>query len=104
MTQDKNQTYYILRQEFISHQVISNGQISNIDSNKYSSTTSKGCVLEIDLEYQKELPELHNDYFLAPYKIEIKKEILSNYQLSITYFHNIPIGAVKKLAASFFDT
>ena len=47
---------------------------------------------------------MHNDYFLAPYKIEIKKEILSNYQLSITYFYNIPTEAVKKLAASFFDT
>ena len=78
--------------------------LKDIDSNKYSSTTSKGCVLEVELEYQKELPELHNDYFLAPYKIEIKKEILSNYQLSITYFYNIPTEAVKKLAASFFDT
>ena len=32
--------------------------------NKYNS--SKGCVLEVDLEYPKELPELHNDYPLAP--------------------------------------
>ena len=46
--------------------------LKDIDSNKYSSTTSKGCVLEVDLEHQKEFPELHNDCFLAPYKIEIK--------------------------------
>ena len=26
----------------------------------------KGCVLEVDLEYPKELRELHNDYPLAP--------------------------------------
>lgn len=29
---------------------------------------------------------------------------MSNYQLRITYFYNIPIGAVKKLEANFFDT
>ena len=34
---------------------------------------SKGCVLEFDLEYSKELCELYNDYLLAPDKIEIKK-------------------------------
>ena len=41
----------------------------------------KGCVLEVDLEYPKELHELHNDYPLAPNKIEIKREMLSEYQL-----------------------
>ena len=30
--------------------------------NKYISNSSKGCVLEVDLEYPKELRELHNDY------------------------------------------
>ena len=40
--------------------------------NKYTSNNSKGCVLEVDIEYPKELPELHNDYPLAPDKIEIK--------------------------------
>ena len=29
---------------------------------KYSSNSSKGCVLEADLEHPKELRELHNDY------------------------------------------
>ena len=29
--------------------------------NKYNSNTSKECVLEVDLEYPKELQELHND-------------------------------------------
>ena len=31
------------------------------DWNKYTSSSSKGCVLEFDLEYRKELRELHND-------------------------------------------
>ena len=39
------------------------------DLNKYTSSSSKGCVFEVVLEYLKELPELHNDYRLAPDKI-----------------------------------
>ena len=50
------------------------------DLNKYTSNSSKGCALEVNLKYPKELHELHNDYSLAPYKIEIKKEMLSEYQ------------------------
>ena len=41
--------------------------------NKYTNNSSKGCVLEVDFEYPEELPELHNDYPLAPDKIEIKR-------------------------------
>ena len=42
------------------------------DLNKYSSNSSKGCALEVDLEYLKQLRELHNDYPLVLDKIEIK--------------------------------
>ena len=58
--------------------------------------------LEVDLEYPKELHQLHNDYPLAPDKIEIKEEMLSNYQLHIGDFYNIPIGNVNKLVPNFF--
>ena len=47
----------------------------NCDSNKYNRNSSKAYVLKVDLAYPKELLELHNDYFLAPDKIEIKKNI-----------------------------
>ena len=40
-------------------------------------------ALGVDLEYPKELRELHNDYPLAPNEIEAKREMLSNYQLKI---------------------
>ena len=73
------------------------------DLNKYTSNSSKGCVLQVDLEYQKQLRELHNNCPLALDKIEIKKEVLSNYQLKIPYFNNIPIGNVKKFVPNFFD-
>ena len=50
---------------------------------KYTSNSSKGYVLEVDLEYPEELQELHSDYPLAPHKIEIKREMLSDYQLKL---------------------
>ena len=50
---------------------------------KFTSNSSKGCVLEVNLEYPKKLRTLHNDYTLAPGKIEIKREIPSEYQLKI---------------------
>ena len=71
--------------------------------NKYTSNSSKGCFLKVDLEYPKELRELHNDYPLAPDKIEIKREMLSDYQLKIAALYNIPIGNIKKLLSSFFN-
>ena len=71
--------------------------------NKYTSNNFKGCVLEVDLEYPKELRELHNDFPLTPDKIEIKREILYEYQLKIADLYNIPIGNVKKLLPNFID-
>ena len=44
------------------------------DSNKYSSNSFKDFVLDVDVEYPKELRELHNDFSLVPDKIEIKKK------------------------------
>ena len=42
------------------------------DLNKYISNRFKGFVLEVDLEYPKELRKLHNDYPLALNKTKIK--------------------------------
>ena len=36
--------------------------------------SSTGYVLEVDLEYQQELHDIHNDYPLLPEKINIPKE------------------------------
>ena len=73
------------------------------DLNEYTGNSSKGCVLQVDLEYPKELHELHNDYPLAPDKMKIRREMLSEYQLKIADFYNIPIGKVKQLVPNLFD-
>ena len=73
------------------------------DLNKCTSTNSKGCVLEVDLIYPKELQVLRYNYPLAANKIEIKRKLLSEYELKIADLYNIPIGNVKKLLPNFFD-
>ena len=51
---------------------------------------------EVDLESPKELLELQNDYLLSPDKLEIKREMLSDYQFKIVDDYNISTGNVKK--------
>ena len=52
-------------------------------------TSSKGCVIEVDLEYPKKVRELHNDHPFAPEIKEIKREILFDYQLKCADLYNI---------------
>jgi len=40
---------------------------------EFSDQEGRGCILEVDLEYQKKLHDLHNEYPLAPERIEINK-------------------------------
>ena len=39
----------------------------------WKSSSKKGYIIEVDLEYPKELHDLHNSYPLAPEKIKINK-------------------------------
>ena len=64
--------------------------------NEHTNNSSKGCILEVDLEYPKKIRDLHNGYSLAPDKIENKRETLSDYQLKIDDLYNIPISNVEK--------
>ena len=43
-------------------------KLTNIKSN-----SSTGYLLEVDLEYPQELHDIHNDYALAPEKINMQK-------------------------------
>ena len=45
---------------------------------------------------------IHNEYPLAPDKIEIKRE-MSEYQLELAYIYIIPFGNVKKWLPNFFE-
>ena len=61
------------------------------------TNSSTGYKLEVDLEYSQELHNIHNDYPLAPQKINITKEWLSDDCLKIVGVHNITTGTAKKL-------
>ena len=47
--------------------------VNNVINILNKSFTNQGYVFEVDLEYPKELWELHNDYLLAPHKLECDK-------------------------------
>ena len=65
--------------------------------NSIDENNSIGYALEVDLEYPSELHELHNDYPLAPEKLEISQNMLSKYCFNIANEYGIKIGGVDKL-------
>ena len=57
-------------------------------------------VLEVDLEYPDELHELHNDFPLAPEKLAVSCDMLSNYCKKIAGKYEIKVGDVKNLISN----
>ena len=49
----------------------------HIKLENYHENSAKCFILEVDLEYPRELQHQHNDYPLAPDKINVEKEMLS---------------------------
>ena len=72
-------------------------EIDKIDLTKYKKDSKKGLILEVDLEYPKELHDMHDDYPLAPERMKVTKDILSTYCETIRKRFNISIGQVQKL-------
>ena len=62
-----------------------------------------GHIYEVDLEYPKELHDLHNDYPCAPEKIKVSYDMLSDYCREIKNKFNISSGNVNKLITTLND-
>ena len=56
-----------------------------------------GYILEDDLEYPDELHELHNYYPLAPEKLAVFYDILSNYCKKVADEYEVSVGGVKNI-------
>ena len=54
-----------------------------------------GYIIDCDMEYPKELHDMHNDYPLAPERRLIQYEQLNEYQLRILKHYNVPKSSLK---------
>ena len=72
-------------------------QISKLNVSRYNENSEKGLILEVDLEYPKELHNLHNDYPLGAEKVKVNNTMLSEYCQKIQKKFNISTGLVHKL-------
>ena len=69
--------------------------IDKFDIMSISDKSSIGYFVEVDLEYPKELHELHNDFSLAPEKFVVSGDMLSRYCKKIADEYEIKVGDVK---------
>ena len=76
---------------------LTENEINKINLQKYKKNSKKGLILEADLEYPKELHDLHNDYPLGPEKVKVTENMLSDYCKKIQKKYKISIGQVHKL-------
>ena len=78
-------------------------QINKINLAQYNEDSNKGLILEVDLEYPKELHDLHNNYPLGPEKVKVTDNMLSGYCKNIQKKFNISTGLVRKLIPTLSD-
>ena len=76
---------------------MSEKQINKINLAQYNEDSNKGLLIEVDLEYPKELHDNHNDYPVAAERVCVKKDMLSDYCKNIATKYNISTGLVHKL-------
>ena len=82
---------------------LSKEEIKRLNLDSISDNSKIGYILEVDLEYCKELHNIHNDYPLCPEHISVNYGMLSNYCKDIVNKFNIKAGNVKKLIPNLYN-
>ena len=78
-------------------------ETNKIDLGKYKADGKKDWILEVDLEYPRDLHDLHNDYPVAQEKAKVSKNMLSRYCKEIAEKYKNSIGQVNKLILTLKD-
>ena len=95
---DKNNLYGWTMSEYLPYGEFNwLKNVDKFDVNSINEKSDTGYFLEVDLEYPDELHELHNDYPLAPEKLAVTNDMLSEYCKKIADKYDIKVGDVKKL-------
>ena len=72
-------------------------EINNFDFGLIGENRPNGYILDGDLEYAGDLHDFHNDYPLAPEKLNINSDMLLKYFFSIVNNYGINVGEVNEL-------
>ena len=97
---DANNLYgWAMSQALPTHgfQWLSEEEIRKLDISQVTDDANVGYILEVDLEYPSSLHDLHNDYPLAPEKLQITKDMLSPYAKSLLEELHLSEVSVEKL-------
>ena len=78
-------------------------EIDRLNLDTYQDNSDRGLILEVDLEYSKNLHDLHNNYPLAPETFKVTSDMLSKYCKDISEKYKISTGLVNKLIPTLCD-
>ena len=67
---------------------LSENEINSFDFNSITENSPIGYILEVDLEYCKQLHNSHNDYPLRPEKIKVSNDMFCKYCKDIADWHD----------------
>ena len=78
-------------------------EVAGLDVRTIDDDANEGYILEVDLQYPKELHDAHDQYPLAPEKILVTDDLLSDYSKQLKAKFNMGNAKVPKLIPNLHD-